>query len=77
MSGGVRQLSSKEVEEVCYRLWMLGGSLKGIGTLFEQQEMHSYYEKDELFGIGQLLKCLSREMSHLELILQGASDENN
>ncbi len=68
------QINSKSIEYIRHKLWYLGGSLKGVGALFEQQGKNSYFESDELFGIGQFLKNTSDELSRVEDILQRCDD---
>jgi hypothetical protein len=55
-------------EDIFDKMWSLSGSLNGIGALLQQQAPNaSYcYNHDELFGLGQLLKLLSDEISIIE-----------
>lgn len=53
-------------EEICNRLWEISGALHGIGALLQQQDKSASYEHSELFGLGQLLKSLSEEITKLE-----------
>lgn len=64
------QIDSELVRDLCHRLWYLGGSLKGVGALLEQQSSQSSYESDELFGLGQFLKNSSEELSKIEDLIR-------
>ncbi len=61
--------------EIFDKMWSLSGSLNGIGALLQQQDPNaSYcYDHDELFGLGQLLKLLSSEISKIEDILRSGN----
>ncbi len=59
-------IDPKKMNDLCHRIWSISGALKGIGALLEQQSSNPYYEKDELFGLGQFLKKSSEELSRIE-----------
>ena len=63
-------LDLKNNDNVCMKLWEISGSLKGLGELCEKQCDDSYLDRQELFGIGQLLNKLSNEVSSLENCLR-------
>ena len=62
------------MDNICYRLRMIEGSLNGLGALFKQGVDDFSCDADELFGIGQLLKSLSLEISRIEDILNCGHD---
>lgn len=66
---GIEHLNSKKIRKVCEQLWMIEGSLRGLGASLQQQSTSPCYDADELFGLGQLLKVLSEKISVLEDIL--------
>jgi hypothetical protein len=66
----VDHLNSEIIDHVCNSLWDIEGSLNGIGALMEQQTSDPYYKNEEIYGIGQLLKRIAREISSLEDILR-------
>ena len=66
----IKHLNQKNLDDVCWRLYQVQSGLNGLGSLFEFQSKDAVYDPDELHGIGQLLKHLSRELSALEDILR-------
>lgn len=66
---------NKEFRDHIYeRMWILSGSLKGVGALLQQQDSSPSYDHDELFGLGQFLKASSEEVSKIEDILRCGRD---
>lgn len=74
-------LNQKVIDKVKERLWIICGSLRGLGSLFRQTNTSAVFETEELFGIGQLLEKLSEEVGILEDILNcgydSTADERN
>ena len=62
------------MDNICSRLRMIEASLNGLGALFKQGVDDFSCDADELFGIGQLLKSLSLEISRIEDILNCGHD---
>lgn len=62
-------------DDIFDKMWSLSGSLNGIGALLQQQDPNAgyCYNHDELFGLGQLLKLLSDEISKIEDTLRSGS----
>lgn len=67
-------LNQDLTEKACSQLRTIAGSLNGLGALFRQVQDDSYFEADELFGIGQLLKNFSLEISELENLVKCGDD---
>ena len=63
-----QHLSEKNRDHVTVRLWELEGILKGLASLFQNQQGDGL-NADALFGIGQLLVGLSQELSALKDVL--------
>ena len=61
--------SRESIHHITTRLWELESILKGLAALFQQHGGDGDFASDELFGIGQILKGLSQELSTLEDIL--------
>ena len=61
--------SKESINHITTRLWELESVLKGVAVLFQQHGGDGSFGTDELFGIGQLLKGLSLELSGLKDIL--------
>lgn len=70
----IKHLNQKKLDDVCCRISQVQSGLNGLGSLFEFQLGDVIYDPDELHGIGQLLKHLSRELSTLEDILRCGYD---
>ena len=74
-------LTSPKLEKVKERLWTASGSLKGLSGLFTQGHRDTSFDDGEIYGIGQLLKKISEEISILEDILNcgydSMADERN
>ena len=69
-----KHLTEDRLSNVCNQLFKIQSGLEGLGSLFEFQSREACYSPDELFGIGQLLKQLSRELSAQENILRCGYD---
>ena len=72
-----RHLSKEKMEHITNRLWELECSLEGLGALFQGARTDrdgSSFDTDELFGMGQLFKGLSKQVSVLEDILKCGYD---
>lgn len=67
-------LNAELLEKVCNQLWTLQGSLKGLAALLRREQGDSCFEADELFGLGQLLHVLAREVSRVEDVLNCGRD---
>ncbi|MCY4644693.1 MAG: hypothetical protein OXB88_08760 [Bacteriovoracales bacterium] len=65
------------VEEIGSRLWKLEYSLKGLAALFERSSGDPPLEKDEFFGIGQILENFAREISDLEDLINSRYDSDD
>jgi len=66
--------NNKLLDKICERLWIASGSLKGIGSLFTQDQKEICLDSDEFYGIGQLLKTISEELSILEDLIRSGCD---
>lgn len=64
-------MEENELKSICDRLSDVGGSLKGVSGLFSQLSDHACLQKDELYGIGQLLCALAVEVGNVEDQLRG------
>jgi len=62
-------LSKDKLYTVCDSLFKIQGGLDGLGSLLEFQSSEACYSPDDLFGVGQLLRLLSHELSIQEDIL--------
>ena len=56
-------INQELIDNICSQLKTTAGSLAGLGALFEQGASDSCFVAEELFGIGQLLKNLSAQLS--------------
>ena len=68
-----KHFSRKSIHHITNRLWELESILKGLAALFQQHGGDGSFGADELFGIGQILKGLSLELSALEDILNSTN----
>ena len=59
----LNHISQELIDNICSQLKTTEGSLTGLGALFEQGASDSCFTAEELFGIGQLLKNLSAQLS--------------
>tara|TARA_Y100000768_G_scaffold388691_1_gene386196 strand:- start:3214 stop:3474 length:261 start_codon:yes stop_codon:yes gene_type:complete len=66
--------NKKFKDHIFDRMWVLSGSLRGVGALLQQQSSSNCYDHDELFGLGQFLKLSSEEIIKLEDILRCGRD---
>ena len=66
--------NQKLVNKICERIWTASGSLRGIGSLFLQDHKEICLDSDEFYGIGQLLKTISEELSILEDLIRSGDD---
>lgn len=72
----IKNLDKKKMDDMAARLYQLEVSLNGLGSLFQYNKREMPLENEELFGIGALLKALSREASCLEdMLCDGDSGE--
>ena len=72
----LNHINEELIDDICLRLWSVEGSLRGVGALFEQGASDPCFEAEEVFGVGQLLKSLSQELSGLEGVLRyGRNDQ--
>ena len=69
-----KHLTKERFDDVCYRLFKIQSGLNGLGSLFEFQSSENCFSVDELFGMGQIIKQLSRELSIQEDILRCGYD---
>lgn len=70
-------LDPEKLRQCCIRLWKISGGLNGLGALLKSQTQETCYEDGELFGIGQILKSFSYEISVIEDILQCGYDSRS
>ena len=70
----LKHLTKNRFDNVCNRLFEIQSGLDGLGSLFEFQSREANLSPDELFGVGQLMKQLSRELSTQEDILRCGYD---
>ena len=70
-------MNENEHKSLCNRLSDVSGSLKGVSGLFNQLSEHACLETSELYGIGQLLSCLSDELVCLEDKLREDSKQSD
>ena len=71
----MKHLNEKIMNDIEHRIWTIEGALMGLGGLFEQCSNKDFcFDPNELFGIGQLLKSLSREAARFNDILKCGYD---
>ena len=70
----IKHLTKERFDSVCHRLFEIQSGLDGLGSLFESQRGEASFSPAELFGVGQLIKQLSRELSIQEEILRCGYD---
>ena len=71
----MKHLNEKIMSDVENRIWAVEGALMGLGGLFEQSCNKDFcFDPQELFGIGQLLKSLSIEVTRINDILRCGYD---
>ena len=69
-----KHLTKEKFDNVCYRLFEIHSGLDGLGTLFESQSAETCFSTEELFGMGQVIKQLARNLSVQEDILRYGHD---
>ena len=69
-----KHLTKDKLSNACDRMLNIQSGLYGLGSLFEYQSSDACFSPDELFGIGQLLKQISHELSIQEDILSCGYD---
>ena len=74
MAKEIKHITRKRFDNACYRLFEIHSGLDGLGSLFESQSSDAHFNPEELFGVGQLLKLLARELSTQEGILRDGYD---
>ncbi len=70
----LKDKNQKFRDHIYERMWILSGSLRGVGALLQQQDPSPSYDHDDLFGLGQFLKSSSEEISKIEDILRCGRD---
>lgn len=65
-------MKTKKKEDICNQIWVLSGTLKGLGALFERQSCEIPYDQSEFFGLGQMLGKLSEGLSDIEESLRSS-----
>ena len=65
-------LTEEKIEQVINGLWEVESSLQGLARLFQYKEEVGgvNFDSEEFFGVGQLLKVLSRQIETQEDILK-------
>ena len=58
-------------EDLRWRLSTVSGSLLGMGALFRHADRHLVFEESELYGLGQLLELLAKEVLTVEKAISG------
>ena len=66
--------TKNKLSNTCNCIFDIQSGLYGLGSLFESQSSDACFSPSELFGIGQLLKQISRELSVQEDILRCGYD---
>ena len=56
----------KTQKDICNKLYIIRGSLKGLGALLQRQACEIPYDRDELSGLGLLFTELSNNLSSIE-----------
>ena len=69
-----KHLTKDKLSNACGRIFDIQSGLYGLGSLFEYQSSDACFSTSELFGIGQLLKQISHELSIQEDILRCGYD---
>jgi hypothetical protein len=64
------RLKEKQRDDLCKTLWSVEGSLKAIAGLVEQMPENHCFDQQDLFGLSQLLRKLTLEVSTTEDILR-------
>ena len=67
-------MSKDATDKVCLQIWKIRNGLNGLGTLFEQVSNDPFFDKDDLFGISQLLRHFAKEVSQLEDLISCGDD---
>jgi hypothetical protein len=74
-------LTDKILNKVTERVWRVGSSLQGLSGLFTQGTRDMCLDDGEFYGLGNLLKGLSIELSIIKDILNcgvdSTADERN
>ena len=63
------QFNQDMIDKIKDHLFSIEGSLKGLSGLFRLGDCELALDKNELFGLGQLLEILSNEAAHLRNII--------
>ena len=69
-----KHLNKSKLEYVTQRFLVIESSLDGLEALFHGQDSHSCPDINELYGMGDLIKELGREVSILTGILEYGYD---
>ena len=69
-------LSDNEIDKACERIWYAHGSLRGLGSLFTQENTDIQMGHREFYGIGLLLKKISNELEDVEDFLRYGPKED-
>lgn len=64
------QQQSDHLEQIINKLHFISNALQSLGAILEQQVTNPYYEKNELNGLGEILKYFSQELCLIEEMLQ-------
>lgn len=70
----LKHLNQETYKGILSEIYSIGSSLNGLGALLEQASNQSHFEHDELHGIGELAKVLSKSLSRVEDILRCGYD---
>ena len=76
MMAKFKHLTNKKLKHIKNQLWKVESSLEGLSALFQDREQQGAapLDSDQLFGIGQILKGFSKELSILLDILSCGHD---
>ncbi len=77
MGEKLEPLNHDQLEDICFRLFQVQRGLLGLASLFAFQSKEACYDCEELYGIAQLLKLLSKELVSVEDILRSGHDMEN
>lgn len=66
----MKEIEENDNDQIVKKLWTASGSLKGLGALFTQGAPDVSLNQEEFYGIGQLLKEISKDLEDIEDLLQ-------
>lgn len=64
----------EDLDKIISQIWVIEGSLRGLGCLFQNQTVEAQYDTSEMFGLGQLLKELAGGLEQLQSKLRSGQN---